>query len=621
MNCCEVPSQIIREEQIMKRFIAFTLVAVMALVALTGCSSLKDEEKGANISVYMSSFPYCLDPAVVQLDSDVTQILGLVYEGLTAINENGKVVGALAEDWYGYYDTVYGEYQMYFVLRDSYWNDGRKVSADDVIYAWKRILDPAFESPYASILYPIKNAKAVKSGAMTSDDLGIAAVDDTLLCITFEVDYDIDLFAEQIACTGLVPLREDIITDAEKDGAIWDASAASIVCNGPYGVKNLEEGIRLVLERNASYNRDSEQALDKAVKPYRITITYQENTILKSVDEDKRITDTAFQANRFEEGNIFLMSNFDKASYATYGDDAKDEVDMLATYVYYFNTSNELLASKEVRQALSMALDRNEIVSSVTGTGEKAVTGYVPTGVFNTGRKNDFREEGGDLFSASANLPKAKELMKGKKTGTISIAYLIPETEDLMNGNKRKVVYENVYEAIAEYAAKAWKELGFKVELVGLHEEEYRTALSERTFDVIGVTNVVNSTDPYAWLSSFATRYSGCAVEPSLTGEDVYTAHQTNWESEAYDKLMDEVCYESDREVRAEKLHEAEQIIADECPATALFRYTSCYVKSSKLSGIGDTYYFGYRDLASLKLKNWRKINAAEEEASNAVAN
>ncbi len=605
----------------MKKFIALTLVTIMALVALAGCSSLKDEEKGANISVYMSSFPYCLDPAVVQLDADTIQILGLVYEGLTAINENGKVVGALAEDWYSYYDTVYDEYQMFFELKDSYWNDGRKVSADDIIYAWKRILDPAFESPYASLLFPIKNAKAVKSGAMSSDDLGIAASDDTLLCITFEKEYDIDLFAEQIACTGLVPLREDIITDAEKDGAVWDASAATIVCNGPYGVKNLEEGIRLVLERNASYDREADQALDKAVKPYRITITYQEDTIEKTVDEDKRITDSAFQADRYANENIFFMSNFDKEAYAQYSGKAKDEVSLMSTYVYYFNTENELLSSKEVRKALSLALNREDLVASVTGTGEKAVTGYVPEGVFNTGRKNDFRTEGGDLFSASGDMSKAKELMKGKKTGTISIAYLIPETEDLITNNKRKVKYENVYEDIAEYAAKAWKELGFKVELVGLHEDEYRLALSTREFDVIGVTNVVNSTDAYAWLSPFATHYSGCAVEPSLTGEDVYTAHQTNWENNAFDKLIDEVCYESDREVRAQKLHEAEQLLADECPAAALFQYTNCYVKSSKLSGIGDTFYFGYRDFSDLSLKNWRKINAAEEEASNAAEN
>ncbi|MGN1081236.1 MAG: hypothetical protein ACI4QV_04025, partial [Acutalibacteraceae bacterium] len=139
----------------MKRIIALALVAITAVCALAGCSSLKGDEKGANISVYMTSYPYCLDPAVVQLDSEVTQILGLIYEGLTEIDSSGKVDGALAKNWYGYYDKVYDEYQMYFELKDTCWNDGRKVSADQIVYAWKRILDPDFDSPYASLLYPI----------------------------------------------------------------------------------------------------------------------------------------------------------------------------------------------------------------------------------------------------------------------------------------------------------------------------------------------------------------------------------------------------------------------------------------------------------------------------------
>ncbi len=617
----------------MKRFIALTLVALMALVALAGCSSLKEDEKGANISVYMSAFPNCLDPAVVQTNADVTQIFGLIYEGLTAVDENGKVVGALAEDWYYEFDNVHKEHKMFFELRsDAYWNDGRKVSADDIVYAWKRILEPGFESPYASLLFPIENAKAYKNGSteISVDDLGISAYEDELLCITFERrydedgndlgSYDIDLFAEQVSCIGLVPLREDIITDAEKNaenGQTWDDIAASIVCNGPYGVKNLEEGIRLVLERNSSYGRETDQALDKAVKPYRITITYQPNTIDGKVEEPKSEID--FQMDRFDNENIFFMSAFNKDSYAVYSEDVKDVVDMMSTYVYYFNTENELLASKEVRQALSMALDREKIVSEVTGSGEKAVTGYVPTGVFNTGRKNDFREVGGDLYSTGADTDKAKELLSGAKKGTIKIAYLIPDSKDFITDYRSKVKLENVYQLIAEHTKGVWEELGYTVELEGLYEPQYREALSNRTYDVIGVTNVVNSVDAYAWLSPFASRYSGCKVTPSLDGEDTYTAHQTNWENEEYDAIMDKVCYENDREIRAELLHEAEKILADECPATALFRYTNGYVKSGKLSGIGDTFYFGYRNFNDLSLKGWREINAAEEEASNAA--
>ncbi len=602
----------------MKRIIALALVAITAVCALAGCSSLKGDEKGANISVYMTSYPYCLDPAVVQLDSEVTQILGLIYEGLTEIDSSGKVVGALAKNWYGYYDKVYDEYQMYFELKDTCWNDGRKVSADQIVYAWKRILDPDFDSPYASLLYPIKNAKAVKSGAMTSDDLGIAAVDDTLLCVTFECDYDISLFAEQIACTGLVPLREDIVTDVE-EGVEWDSSAATMACNGPYSVKNLEEGIRVVLERNNGYMRDDEAAIDKYVTPYRITIVYQENTISRSVDEELRKTDIQFQTLRFSEGNLFYMSGFDKDSYAEYEKKLKDTTSLMETYVFYFNTENELLSDKKVRQALSAALDRDYIVENVTGTGEIAATGYVPSGVFNTKRKTDFRKVGGDLYSTSADTAKAESLLgeAGVSKGSFTIAYLIPESEDLMTDNQRRVVYENVFEDIAEYAASVWEELGFSVDTVGLHEAEYRAALQTREYDVIGVCNVENSVDAYAWLSVYATHYSGCPVEVSLTGEDVYTPHYTNWENDEFDSIIDRVCYESDRAARAELLHDAEELLADECPAIALFQYTSSYVKSSKLSGIGQTYYFGYRDFDKLSLSGWRKINAAEEEASN----
>jgi ABC-type oligopeptide transport system substrate-binding subunit len=83
----------------MKKFTALLLCLILAVSILAGCSSLSEGEKGAAISVYLSSFPQTLDPAVVQLNSDVDEILGLIFEPLTTIDENGKVVGALAEEW------------------------------------------------------------------------------------------------------------------------------------------------------------------------------------------------------------------------------------------------------------------------------------------------------------------------------------------------------------------------------------------------------------------------------------------------------------------------------------------------------------------------------------------
>ena len=75
----------------MKKIIALALSLVFCLGALVGCGGLDEEEKGANIRMYITDYPYTLDPAVVQLNSDVDQILSLIFEPLAVIDEDGKV--------------------------------------------------------------------------------------------------------------------------------------------------------------------------------------------------------------------------------------------------------------------------------------------------------------------------------------------------------------------------------------------------------------------------------------------------------------------------------------------------------------------------------------------------
>ncbi len=234
----------------MKKFVALLLVLFVCLPVVAACSTLQgDNDKGATISMYLTDFPQTLDPAAVQLQADTAMIFSLIYQPLTTIDEKGKVKPGLAYEWYSYYDNRDEEYKMYFKLNETMWSDGISVSADDVVYAWKRILSPDSESPYASLLFPIKNARQVKSGIMTSDDLGLVAEDDKLLSITFEEDYDTGLFAEAVSCIALSPLREDIITRAIKNNTDnsreqdWDKNAAIMVCNGPFRVQGLEEGV------------------------------------------------------------------------------------------------------------------------------------------------------------------------------------------------------------------------------------------------------------------------------------------------------------------------------------------------------------------------------------------
>ncbi|MBP5156182.1 MAG: hypothetical protein J6252_06355 [Clostridia bacterium] len=615
----------------MKRLIALLLCAVFCTGLLAGCSSLKEDEKGAIIRVALTQYPQTLDPAMIQLNSDAETILSLIFEPLVTIDSDGKIQPALSTEWYYKFDKIYQLHKMYFVIKETSWSDNRPVRADDVIYAWRRILDPAIDSPYASLLYPIKGARSVKSGLGTIDDLGLAAVDDKLLEVTFEEDYDTDLFLESIANIHLCPAREDIITRSEKAGDDWASSAGSMACNGPFRVQSMEMphekkdkedqdwtenfACRLVLERNAYYMRtDDEQALDKYVLPYRIACYYFEGQYTYYPDE-KGITQEQFQANRFDSGESFLLSVFNKETYAKYESDL-EKYSTLTGYGFYFNTANEVLADAGVRKSLSASLDRNAFVE-LLGTGAVPATGYVPARVFNTGRKDDFRKEGGDLFSASA-----AEGSRGR--GSFTITYLIPENEythkDYSRLTRGAVDYsQNIYQNFAEKAAETWNKLGYDVSTNGLYYKDFLTALKSRDYDVIALNTAMGSVDPFAYLAPYAMQYSGTGVEISIdeaSEDEIFNPHYTNLNNKEYNELIDSIIHIKDRAERAAKLHEAENMLAELCPSAPVLWYGGAYIASDELSGIKSDSWFGYFDFKKLKLSDWRDVNAKEEEES-----
>ncbi len=629
----------------MKKILSLVLCLCFCVGALVGCGGLKEDEKGANIRVYLTDYPYTLDPAVVQVNSDVEQILSLIFEPLTTIDEDGKVQPALATEWYYKYDEIYQLHKMYFELKTTSWSDNRAVSADDVIYAWRRILSPEMDSPYAASLFAIKGARDVKSGVGTIDDLGLAAVDDTLLEVTFESDYFVDeysvtLFAEQVANVHLAPCREDIVTRCEKVGDDWAASAADIVCNGKFKVQSMDmpraakEGekdfsgkfaCKLVLERNAYFMREEEDDIDEYVDPYRITCYYYEGQT-EYYPEETELTQEEFQMNRLLADEIFYLSSFNKTTYDAFNSNKKYDVETFNTlngFAFYFNTENEILSDANARKALSAALDRTAIVTDVTGTGEVAANGYVPNGVFDTDRKTDFREVGGDLYSTSSDMSKAEELLSeaSKKKGTLTVTYLIPQNAFTVKNYSRKINYENVYESIAEAAGEYWEELGFSIEYRGLNPEEYLTALKTRDYDIIGVNVLSGSADAFSYLAPFAKQYSGTSIvvdNSVATTEEIFNTHYTNIDDSDYNELIESILSADSRAARAEKLHDAEEMLVDLCPATMVFWYTNSFVASKEVDGYEMNNWFGYVDMTELELDDWRDVNEKEESIAAA---
>ena len=617
----------------MKRIVTFILVVCVCAGVLAGCTTLHgDDDKGANICVYISTFPQSLDPAAVQYTADTALIFGLIYQPLTAIDENGKVVGALAKNWYSYYDDRDEIYKIYFELNETYWSDGILVQAQHVADAWARILSPEMQSPYASLLFPIRNAMAYKSGLMTESDLGVYAESDDLLCVELEQEYDLDLFAEAVSCIALSPIRQQVMDYATSQNLPgsknydrlqdWDKNAAILVCNGPYRVQGLEEGTKLVLERNNYYYRDPEEdRLDKSVIPYRLTCIYQETTVAKNAPD--AIDNYQFFYNRYKDGKSYFLGVFNKETYQNYANEVQTH-DLLSTYSFFFNTKSDVLKNAKTRQALSAALDRTAIVDAL-GVGYKASVGFVPDGVFANGRGTNFRDSAGSLYSVTADESKAKSLLSegGVTSGTLKVCYLIPRSSELYldklhPGKEKSVKMYNPYEIIAEQAKQAWEKLGFKVELRGVYADSYQSTLASGNWDVIGIDFAVNSCDAIAYLAPFCTTTSGNTVSVSLDAQP-YTPHYTGLENADYDKIIQDILYVSDRAQRLENLVNAEKLLAELCPATAVFQYTRSYVMSDKLSKLITDSYYGYYDMHNLRLKNYIEINAREAEESVAA--
>ena len=178
--------------------------------------------------------------------------MSLMFEGLTSLDENGKWKKAGMKSYKVDKDAE-GEYIILVTLNSNRWSDGRSVQAADYVYSWKRIMEPDSACEAASLLYDIKNARAIKRGDATIDDLGVAAVDTYTLEIQFEQKIDLDQFFENCSSIALVPLREDVITRYRADDGSdqWAMKTTNIVTNGPFCPKEMAMGGVIRLERSS----------------------------------------------------------------------------------------------------------------------------------------------------------------------------------------------------------------------------------------------------------------------------------------------------------------------------------------------------------------------------------
>lgn len=552
----------------------------MLVGALAGCSGEKEDAGPYTYVYFTENAPATLDPGVPQYDSDTVQYLGLLYEGLFKMNSNGKLQKALCDDYYT--KEINGETKLYIELKDTCWSDGVSVTASNIVYAWKRLLEPDYEGPGASLLFCLKNAVAVKEGVqkmMTIDDIGLVELNEKLLEITFEdPDYNIDLFLRNLASPYLVPVREELVA-ANPEG--WATSAVedptTIVTNGPYSIAAWTKDA-LTLKRNNYYYLKgiATENKQKYVNPEKITISFGKPA-------DAEATFNATKSGDAEDSFLFYLGNFSGEN--TYKTKTQD---ILATTVVYLNTTNKVFSKRSVRQGLSASLDRNAIAEA---TGGKAATGLVPYGVFETTSKS-FRKAGGNLVGYYTSTEPLKSA-----SGSITLTVLEGKPEHLAAAN-----------AIIE----TWKSYGITVKLRQLAYDKYCTVMKMGAYDAIIADLHAYSTDAFSVLGQFATKYNGRALTQDENYEYGFASHSTGLKDADFDALMEQAFAETNLKARAKLLHQAEELLVDDMVAIPLYFNTDSYV-TTEMSGLKTSWY-GFKYFNKVKVSDYKTYIEIEEE-------
>jgi ABC-type oligopeptide transport system substrate-binding subunit len=390
--------------------------------------------------------------------------------------------------------------------------------------------------------------------------------------------------------------------------------------------------------------RELDKETSSSIEEVKAGVTYITNTYKSYYTYYNYLTDAEYEAKYGKAYEKIPASDKKNADYTVYGQKTEttfETVDGASVvhinvyeeyrYVYTDVTADgktvsqpavdapggeKLFANKDVRNALSLAIDRDAIAKKIVYA--EAATGFVPTGIFGTdyNRKSGFRKDNGALISTKADPTKAQGLIPS------SITPANYEIELMVRGN------DEVHQAIAEEIAKAWEALGFKVLVnsiypivnddkgsTGTEAKDIRDDLITELYEAgqysaILVDIVAATPSAYGFLAPFAKEFAGSSVDMNPNDGDVehlyeVMGHRTGYNSEAYNAKIDEA-FKADPAKRAQLLREAEKILMEDMPIIPIIFNQDAYLISKELSKVEST-YFGTRIFTDAKLKNYQK--------------
>jgi oligopeptide transport system substrate-binding protein len=356
----------------------FLSVLLLILVA-AACSPAPPQ--GVVLNRGNGSEPKSLDPDYIDSSAE-GNIEGDLFAGLTTEDAAGRPIPGAAADW-----TVSPDGLTWtFRLRRETWSDGVEVTAGDFVFAWRRLLDPATASPYAYMLWVVKNAKAVSAGKLPPSALGVRAVDGATLEVT--LSHPAPYLPALLDHHTAYPLPQHTIA---KYGSAW-ARPEHFTGNGAYVVKEWVPDDHITLVKNRRFY-DAKHVRIDVVNYYP---TVNSSAALNRIRAGELDTQSPLPAQEIG----WLRAHMPKAlQIAPY----------LGIAYVSINVKKEPFDDRHVREALSLAYDREALAGKILKLGERPAYSIVPPGIadYPDGAKLSF-----EALPHAARVAKARALMR-----------------------------------------------------------------------------------------------------------------------------------------------------------------------------------------------------------------
>ena len=530
-----------------KRILVLTLVFCMVVtLAACGGGGTKEADKGFEMTVCIASEPTSIDPALNSAVDGAVMIQHM-FEGLMKWKDDGKGNAVLTEGQAASYEVSEDGLTYTFKLRDDIkWSDGQPVKASDFVYGMQRLVNPETAADYNYMIDGVVvNATEIIAGEKAPSELGVTAPDDKTVVI--QLTTKTPFFLEICAFPALYPVRQDMI---EKGGDQWTFDPATYIGNGPYKMAEWEHNSYIRMAKNDQYYDYANLGPD---------------TIKFALMDDDNAKLAAFKS-----GELLHIWNPPLAETpALLKSGELIPAPYLGTYYVVYNVKKAPFDDPRVREAFSLVIDRNYIVSQITGTGEKPAAGFVPNGVNDVAGpgSDDFRTVGGDYFSVDpaqykANCDKARQLLAdaGYPGGKG-----FPITDYLYN------TADN-HRAIAEALQNMWQtELGVTITLTNQDWGVFIDTRKNGDYVIARDGWIADYNDPITFVDQF------------ITGGGNNDSQYSNPE---FDALIAKAKTTDDQTERFKAMHQAEDVLFKESVVAPIYFYTQPYMQAPNVKGM-----------------------------------